>query len=210
MDTEVRFRRFAWGLSQGIIVLGCAGGFWLLFGLFKGTAAVWSGPLMTIAACTVVGVGVGAIMLGAVRLRRLSGFSRQALRVSSERDEARGQMRQFAVVNLLQWVACGAVAAVTVILGRLDLMWPLFGIIVGVHFLPLARIFHVPVYTVLGFGLLAVSIAALLSPEPLREVVLGGGSGLLMWLAAAYLLKTTTATMRTATRVPPLTVRREH
>ena len=200
MLTDVRAQRFAWGLSQGIAFLGSGGGFWLLFGLFKGTAAASSGSIITVAS-TIVGIGVLLILLGAARLKRLSGFSRADLQTGGERDETNRMTRQFGKIILLQCVACVAVFVLTLTFRRPDLTWPLIGIFLGLHFVPLAKIFVVPVYTFLGVGIVAVSVGALLCAEPVRDAVLGGGNGILMWLSAAYLLRTTTGMLRPAALV---------
>jgi hypothetical protein len=155
---------------------------------------------MIAVASTIVGIGVLSILLGAARLKRLSGFSRQSLHASSERDDARRQMRQYGIVGLLQFVACGAVFVVTLTTGRPDLTWPWIGVFIGLHFVPLARIFDVPSYLPLGVGIVVVSVVALLCPEPLRDALLSG-NGILMWVFAAYLLRTTTGMMRSAVLV---------
>src|SRR5689334_13357857 len=107
---DLSVRRQAWGLSQGVMVLAGAGGFWLLFGIFKGTQAVSYGLAAIVPVALVVSIVILALVNGAVRLRRLSAFNVSLLRNSPEHDQARHELHQFAVVNLVQWVLLAGIA----------------------------------------------------------------------------------------------------
>lgn len=193
MYTEFAARRFAWGLSQGIAILGCAGGFWLALGLFGGIADAMGSPLVWISATAATIAGVVINLLGARALyRRAGGFSLADLRASAtpQRSDAARQVRRFRIINGAQSITIMAIVIVTQSIDRGDLMWPLMGIVVGIHFVPLANVFRVPAYRLTGIVITLASVAALLVQPPLRLLILGVGTGAALWVTSAYLLLT--------------------
>jgi hypothetical protein len=201
--TEFAARRFAWGLSQAIAVLGCAGGFWLALGLFGGTAHPLARPAVWGGASTAVIVGVAANLLGArVLRRRASGFSLAELRASDQRQDAKQQMLRFWIVNGAQMIAATIAVIVTQVSGRGDLMWPLIGLLVGLHFLPLATTFRVPAYWFTGIGVVVTAVGALLAQGSQGILIIGCGTAAVLWLTSAYLLLTAPAFVEAETRRP--------
>jgi hypothetical protein len=72
---------------------------------------------------------------------------------------------------------------------RLDLVWPLIGLIVAIHFLPLGWIFRVHAYYVVGLAEAAIAIASIWGfTGEARLVALGLGLGLISVASASYLL----------------------
>jgi hypothetical protein len=62
-------------------------------------------------------------------------------------------------------------------------------LIVGLHFLPLARVFAVPLYSWTGGGaILLVLVCAFIPDASLRVLLLGLGMGVILWLSAALVL----------------------
>ncbi len=98
-----------WGLSQGLTMLRTAGGFWFLYGIFRGTSMVARGLPAILTVCAAGVIGVATLPAGAIRLRRIAHFSAAILRASAERNDARRELRQYAVLNLLQWIALAGV-----------------------------------------------------------------------------------------------------
>jgi hypothetical membrane protein len=198
VDDAFAARRFAWGLSQGLTLLSTAGGFWFLFGLFRGTSIAARGLFVILPVCVVVMVPVAALLAGAIRLRRIARFSSAILRASTERETARRELRQYAVVNLLQWLALVGVGVWATKTDHLGVMWSLFGILAGLHFIPIAKIWHVPAYGVMGIAMMIISALSILTNPPLRDLVLGVGNGAATWLTVWHLLRTVTPTTRQA------------
>jgi len=61
-------------------------------------------------------------------------------------------------------------------------------IIVGLHFLPLARALSRPLYYATGAAQVALGAASLLVLPPLRLPLLGAGAALVLWASAAALI----------------------
>ena len=97
--------------------------------------------------------------------------------------------RRFAWINAIQWAAI-----VAVVFGFSRLHIDAYGasavtVIVGMHYLPLARLFHFPLHYVTGAVLVGWgAMSALLFS---RDVVLGVaalGTGAILWVSAAAML----------------------
>ena len=199
------YRQAMHGRSNGIIVLTLAGFFW--FGL-AGMAAdcaraglvpwrardipvhylVWE-PLLALA--------VSAVLIrGAIRVRRMSlGFRYSEIRTASEQHRlaSRRIMRSFLRAMAAEAVLCGLAAYLCVGFGREDLLWPALGLVVSLHFFPLAAAFRVPAYRIMAAAGAAVCALALLAPDSLlhggaRWIFTGVGMGIDMWVTAAYVI----------------------
>ncbi|MFJ3714262.1 hypothetical protein [Streptomyces sp. NPDC090057] len=151
---------------------------WLLAGLghFGGVTAV--------VACLLGLVVAGALALPARGLPSPSaGGAGQA--------PPPAQRRRFAQVNAVQWLLIAAVVASCGAGGVPELIMPLVAVVVGVHFLPLARVFAEIRLVVPGAVLTAVGIAGLLaraagaSPGAVLTLV-GVGCALTLWSTAAW------------------------
>jgi hypothetical protein len=68
-----------------------------------------------------------------------------------------------------------------------DAVMPAFAIIVGLHFLPLARGIPLRLYYATGPALVLVGVAGLLAP--LGALVIGGMAAVIMWASAVALAK---------------------
>ena len=175
--------RFLSGLSRGIVVLAVAACFWV------GLAAWGLRDIWTLALAPVL-LSVGIVAVGAVRL----GKKAQALRSSEVQVADRTSIRRitiwFRVISTAQTVSIILAGFVCFLFHRLDLLWPLIGLVVSLHFLPLGRIFRVrPYYStgVLGAVVSAVSILGFTGSEKL--VALGIGLSVIMVGSSAYLLR---------------------
>ena len=87
---------------------------------------------------------------------------------------------------------------------QFNLPWPLIGLVISIHFLPLARIFRVRPYYVLAVLGTAVGLASLLSftGNP-RTVAVGLGLGLAIGGCAVYLVANSAALADEAVRKSP-------
>jgi hypothetical protein len=181
-------RQFLWGLSNGVGVFAIAGAFWL--GLGIAFAATQIGSLAcTLGSAVQVGIG-GALFWAAVRLRRKSGFRRSELRQVRERSP---ETRR--IITVLRWTTAGQTAligfAVWVCIrsGAEQQIWSAIALVVSLHLIPLARVFHVRAYYATGVagGIVStVTIAGLTRPHVITPLAIGMAT--VMWLSAVYLL----------------------
>lgn len=101
--------------------------------------------------------------------------------------------RQFGQVNAAQWFLIAAIATGCVAGGARGLIMPLVAVVVGLHFLPLARVFGDLRLAVPGAILTAIGLAGLLartanaSPGTVFTLV-GVGCALTLWSTAAWSL----------------------
>ena len=175
--------RFLSGSSRGLITLAAAGCFWV--GL-----AAWGlrGDIWTLALAPIL-LSAGIVAAGAVRL----GKGARALRTSEVPVADRASIRRitlwFRVTSTLQTVFVILAGLVCYWLQRLDLLWPLIGLVVSLHFLPLAWIFRVRPYYATGvLGAVVSTIAILGFTGPEKLVVAGIGLSIINVGSAAYLL----------------------
>jgi hypothetical protein len=74
-------------------------------------------------------------------------------------------------------------------MNEMNLIWPWIGLVVSLHLIPLASLFHVRLYYVTAFAGTVISVVAftgLLSPY--QVACLGCGLAAVMWLSATYLV----------------------
>ena len=137
-----------------------------------------------------VGVGtLGVLLVGyAVHVYRRNA----SLALATPNAAERRAMRWFHIINAAQWTAIPVVANVLNALGHRDLVIPAVIMIVGLHFLPLARLFHYPPHRLTGWALIATAVF-----EP---VIMGTNmnhpagtaiTGLVLWLSALWALRAT-------------------
>jgi len=174
-------RQFFWGLSNGALVLTIGGFFW--FGIAM-SATPSTQPFVLVLVIAAVALG-----LGARRLRRkATGFSR------AELDRQEPATRRILVgmrwTGIAQGVAAAIAVSLCVWLNRRDLIWPAVGLVVALHFLPLARVFNVRAYYATGLAGTVVSLAALAGAlGPSFLAISAAGMGAIMWLTVWHLLR---------------------
>jgi len=139
-------------------VLGLSiGTFWLV--AVSAGGAIFAIVEMTNAKTPLIVVLVIAGALLAMSIRHLV----RALKLPSEpspRDRRVG--RQFALIFILEGVAIALVSGACYLIGHRSWIVPLGLLIVGIHFMPLAKLFGVPRYMTLGWLFCVVSILTLL------------------------------------------------
>jgi hypothetical protein len=139
-------RQIRWGLSGGASVLAIGGFFWygVSFGVITANWGWWVWGMST-----AFQVGVSAcIFWAAVRLRRRSEFATgETGRGDQRQREATHRiLRAFGWILVAQTILIGAAVGWCVRTGAKDMMWPWMGLIISLHFAPLARILHVRAY----------------------------------------------------------------
>jgi hypothetical protein len=188
-EVELFCTERAKGASIGATIVGGFGAAWLAFGM------VSAGASLKLGLALVVPVFVLIALLATAARRRLPKLQ------GAESPEKKQRMRAFAVVNVVQWVA---IFGVVNLLRNLHLDgWITASIvlIVGAHFLPLARIFRAPQHERTGWSLMLLALASIVLPGSMRDVVECVGAGLILWASAAVALRSafqTTAKLRIA------------
>lgn len=97
--------------------------------------------------------------------------------------------RGVGLVNGIQTVAIVATVAGLVAAGAPQFVMPVVCLIVGVHFLPLRRLFDQPQYRWTGVALIVVAVAGLggLGDPALSRGIVGLGAAATLWATAAHL-----------------------
>ena len=168
------------GRAVGAVFFAFFGGVWALLGYELGG---WRTPLPLIAAAAVALTLLGV----AVRVIRKCRGAMVAVRGG---EQYRRMRRHFRAINAGQWIA--AIIAVFVLHHmRLD-EWiaPAIMLIVGLHMLPLARVFRYRPHYLTGAALI---LTALLYPLATRNGPASALGGMLaaaiLWLSAAWSLR---------------------
>jgi hypothetical protein len=179
-------------------MIGMAGGtLWLIVASmgFATGSLLWIGTPMARGALAAV-VGLAALLLG-VSMRAIRTARRMVDDPPARTDERRTLMRRFTFIVVAEVVGIMVVNGLCSFYRRYGLMAPLDVIVVGLHFVALARLFQVPRYTVMGWLFCAIPIAAMIAvPEqtligraPAWFVVPSLLSAFVVWLAAAANLR---------------------
>lgn len=175
-QTEIFRSERAKGASLGATIMGGFGAAWLAMGMTS------AGAPFKIALAVVLPVFALIVWLGSTVRRRLPKFA------GPESPEKKQTMRIFAVVNIVQWFA---------IFGTVNLLhklhfdgWIVSAIvlIVGAHFLPLARIFHAPQHRTTGIAMMLCAAVAVVLPVSFRDAAECVSAGLILWASAASAL----------------------
>ncbi len=176
--------QFIWGLSNGTAFLAAAAAFWL------GLAASAFGFRFLLASLVPILIGSGSLVIWSRRLRRKArGFGRQALRNAAKGSSIRRISTRFQIVSITQGSLICLTGFLCWFFHRLDLAWPLIGLVVAIHFLPLGWIFRVRAYYVLGLVEAGIAIVTIWGfTGTTRLVALGLALGLISLASASYLL----------------------
>ena len=164
------------GASIGATIAGGFGAVWLALGMTS------AGVPRSVALAAVIPVVALIAFLGSAARRRLPKLA------GVETPEKRQMMRAFLVVNVVEWLA---IFGVVNLLHHFHLdAWIVASVvlIVGAHFLPLARIFHAPEHLKTGMAMMLCAAIAVVLPVSVRDTVECVSAGLILWISAAVAL----------------------
>jgi hypothetical protein len=165
------------GRARGAVICGAFGAIWMFESLFFG-ALVNLASLLGIAL-----LAVAFVVWPVTQLRSLRGWP----------SSNRLRWEKMAVpywINLgVEWLACCAACIWLAHIHRYDLIPQALGIVIGVHFVPLAWIFRMPLYNWTALGMVLAALATLGIPAGhLRDFAAYGVNGLSLWVTAAVIL----------------------
>jgi len=157
----------------------------MFFAIFGGVwIGIWSffaipGSIISLAA-----VALGTIGVFAFAFRRYRRY-RSALEARGDSPSRRRADRLFNIVNAGQWVVIVVGANVLANIRMAEWIIPFAMLVIGLHFLPLARIFANPPHYLTGGALILLSIAyPLLLPDGPGDPAGCLGAGLILWASA--------------------------
>jgi hypothetical protein len=183
-------RQISWGLSGGASVLAIGGFFW--FGVSFGVVATkWGWWLWGLSTAVQLGI-TGSIFWAAAQLRRRSGFAPGDVGRGDQwqREATQRILRQFGWVVLAQTILIGAAVWWCVRSGAKDVIWPSIGLIVSLHFVPVARIFHVRAYYITALAGTGISLWGFAGLTDIRRLLcFGGAMAAAMWLSGWYIVR---------------------
>ncbi len=95
----------------------------------------------------------------------------------------------FWIDTAAEWVLRAGAVIVLAHFRRYSLIPQFLGVVIGLHFLPLARLLSAPRYYIMGAAMIVCVLASLLAPEDsVRNVVACAGIGLPMWFTAVVIV----------------------
>ncbi len=167
------------GRAIGTLICAAFGGVWMLQGLYFGQIAtpVW---LTVVTLLTVMLVGWPVTKLVSLRgLTYPSDGGQRWAKIS----------KTYWSIVAVEWISCSVAVNLLYRIGRPDLTPQAIGVIVGLHFLPLAKIFRVPVYYWTGAAMTLGVLAALAIPAgDVRNLAGWSAGGLSLWVTAAAMM----------------------
>jgi hypothetical protein len=181
MESQAEAAGVAFGRGIAAVVTTGFGFFWLGWGfsVLRGLpAAIWAGYFVVAAA--LMALAVTAVRRGR-KMMRAQGVSRS--------DFWRKRRKAFAIVTLLEVLGCIIVVILANVFRRPDWIAVGISLVVGLHFLPLGRIFGYASYYWVGTLIVAwdiLTITALKSWNLTASV--GIATGVILWATAIYVL----------------------
>lgn len=172
------------GVASGILFMAFFGTLWASIGV--GGLQGWGEPWLSI---VVLLVGLALLAGGIALLVASRHLPPQTAADDSQREKRTGIW--FGSIFATEGLLIGVASVICNAINRFDLFFPSMAIIVGLHFLPLAALFEVKAYYLVGvllcllaaITLLAVPQQANLAGHAIMAqwVVLGFGAALILW-----------------------------
>jgi hypothetical protein len=164
------------GRIRGALICGFFGTPWMLYALYFGGIAT-PASLTIVALCAVALIAWPVIRLRSLRHLRYSPADRQYWATIST---------IYWADFIIEWLACSVAAIWLTHIRRFDLFPQFFGVIIGLHFLPLGKIFKLPIYYATGIVMALGVLAALMIPAGhVRYIAANSALGLSLWATAA-------------------------
>lgn len=167
------------GRARGALICAVGGSAWMFWtAVFAPTArSAW------FALVTVMTVLLGGWAVSRVRTARRYKDS------GADRERWAAIAPLFWIDTAAEWVLGAGAVIFLVHFGRYALIPQFLGVIMGLHFLPLAKLLRAPRYYFMGVAMILCIFASILVPEvSVRNVIACAGIGLPMWVTAVVIL----------------------
>jgi len=167
------------GRARGAVICGAFGAIWMFESLFFGA-------LMNLASLLGIALlAIAFVVWPVTQLRSLRGWAAP----SADRQRWNAMAVPYWINLGVEWLACCAACIWLAHIRRYDLIPQSLGIVIGVHFVPLAWIFRMPIYNWTAVGMVLAAVATLAIPAGhLRDFAGYGVNGLSLWVTAAVIL----------------------
>ena len=167
------------GRARGALICALGGSAWMFW------AAVFASTART---ASLALVSLMMILIGAWAVSRVRA-ARRYVDSAADRERWASIAPLFWIDTAAEWVlGAGAVVALAHF-GRYSLIPQFLGVIIGLHFLPLAKLLRAPRYYIMGTTMILCVLASFLAAEgSIRNVIACAGIGLPMWITAVVIL----------------------
>lgn len=167
------------GRAIGALICGFFGSCWMLGAVYFGEI---TNPIVLTALALLAAASVIWPITQLFRVRRLPYSTKGGQRWSDV-------SRSYWTLVVIEWGACIVVSNWLSRTGRPDLIPQAVGLIVGLHFMPLAKIFRAPIYHWTAAAMVLGVVASFAVPAgDLRNIVASGVCGLALWATEAEIL----------------------
>lgn len=170
------------GSARGALICVLFGSAWMFL------AVVFSGHATPIRFGAVAVTATILTFWSVARIRATQRF------VYSESDlhHWKSFRKLFWIDSAIEWLSAAVAANILAYYRRLDLIPQVLGVIIGLHFLPLAKIFRQPLYYATGAAIIIVALGTLLTPPGgMRNLAGCATIGITLWLTALINLRRT-------------------
>jgi hypothetical protein len=172
------------GAAFGVMMMTLFGAAWLAWG-FQSMRA--DSPWLVAA----VTLGIIALLVpcfGMFQIGRRAG--KQAAPLSASQKRVQNQMgRTFGIIFGAEGLLIFLAVNVLINFHLEPYIMTVVAAIVGLHFLPLARLYRVPLYYWVGGVMLADALVSVALPSPTREIAVGLSMGAILWLTCVLVLR---------------------
>jgi hypothetical protein len=170
-------------MTTGAAFLFGFGIIWLLIGLLSGRPS----PAWLRISLLFLGIVLGASI--AIMGVRASGMMASAIPLTPRQVFVQREMgRHFYMIFGVEMAAIFVAVVVLKALNFADYILSGIALIVGVHFFPVAALFHVPAYYGTALVGCAIGLIGFFVDDPgLRQKIVGISFGLLLWATAAFI-----------------------
>lgn len=166
--------------ATGAMFFSVFGGAWLMLWAYRSFGAT-ALPSLAIGAITI------ALFLFC---RRRYAQNKGALLLEQDGPAQARVGRIFNIINAAQWIGILVVNNVLINIGLADWVVPAAILIIGLHFLPLAKLFSNPPHYITGAALIALSLAyPRLAPQGPRDAIGCLMAGLILWASALWAVR---------------------
>jgi hypothetical protein len=175
------------GSARGALICAVFGSAWMYW------AVVFSGNPSPVWFSMVTLPAVGLITWAFLRVRTVRHLPSSA----AELEHSRAFRKFFWVDVGIEWGLIGVAVFALARVGRGDLIPQALGVIIGLHFLPLVKIFRAPLYYWTGGIMVIAALGSLLMHRGyFRNVFACAAVGLTLWVTSVAVLCRTSAALR--------------